>query len=218
LSKFLKQELTGVRNIFLVLGTILPIISSAVYVHAIYARNVRPQRMTRLLMMVITALSFAALAIAHDVPGALLAFTSFLPAILLWVISLKRGIGGSDPLDYICLGLCCIGLVLWLSSGDSFFGLVLSVVADIIACIPSLVKTIKLPHTEIASYYFIDVIAGSLIALVATPTVGGLLYPIYLALINGAFVVAIVWPRGGAATRANANLPVSETTSNAADN
>lgn len=188
------------RNIFLIAGTISPLISSAVYVHAIFARNVRPQRMTRLLMMLISALSFAALAARHDVPGALLAFTSFLPAIVLWVVSLKRGMGGSDPLDYVCLALCCVGSVLWLVSGDSFLGLVLSVIADIVACVPSLVKTIKLPHTEIASYYLIDVIAGGFIALVAVPTLSGLLYPLYLAAINGAFVVAIVWPRDNKAS------------------
>lgn len=203
------------RNIFLILGTILPLISSAVYVHAIFARGVRPQRMTRLLMMVITALSFAALAVAHDVPGALLAFTSFLPAIVLWVVSLKRGMGGSDPLDYICLALCCVGLALWLVSGDSFLGLVLSVVADVVACVPSFIKTIKLPHTEIASYYLIDVIAGGFIALVATPSLNGLLYPVYLAAINGAFVVAIVWARHGSAVAA-AKVP-AETLEGTAD-
>jgi len=210
---FLKQEISGVRSILLVAGTILPLISSAVYMRAIFMQNVRPQRMTRLLLMIIPALSFAALAARHDVPGALLAFASFFPAIVLWIVSFKRGIGGSDSLDYICLILCGVGLALWLVNGDSFLGLVLSVVADIIACIPALVKTIKLPHTEIVSYYLIDTIAGGVIAVVAEPTVYGLLYPLYLAAMNGAFVVAIVWPRHSRQNvQALGNQPANQST------
>ena len=197
------------RNIILIIGTILPLISSAVYVHAIFVKNVRPQRMTRLLMMIISALSFAALAAARDKPGALLALTSFLPAVVLWILSFKRGMGGSDPLDYVCLAFCCIGLVLWLASGDSFFGLVLSVAADLIACVPSLVKTARLPHTENASYYFIDTLAGCVIALVAAPTFSGLLYPLYLAAINGVFVLVIIWPRRTEAPVADNDMPES---------
>jgi hypothetical protein len=208
LSKFLKQEETGVRNVFLVAGTILPLISSIVYIHAILRRNVRPQRMTRLLMMVISALSFAALVISHDMPSSLLAFTSFLPAIVLWVLSIKRGIGGRDRLDFVCFALCCAGLVFWLLSGNSYFGLVLSVIADLVACVPSLVKTARLPHTELISYYFIDTVAGCFIALVAERSVNNLLYPLYLATINGAFAVVILWARRSKAPQASCDIEV----------
>jgi hypothetical protein len=151
--------------------------------------------MTRLLMVVIGTLSFGALWAAGDASGIWLALTSLVQALFIWALSFKRGIGGRDRLDIICLVLCLMGAVLWLVSGQSLLGLILSIVADIIACVPSLLKTVRLPHTESVWFYVLDTIAGGCIVFASAHTQAAMLFPVYIVLANGVFVAVIWWPR-----------------------
>jgi len=98
-------------------------------------------------------------------------------------------------LDMACLALCCVGVVCWVISGQSWAGLIASVVADFVAVIPSLYKTIRLPHTELALFYMLDVVAAICIVLAGPFTWEALFFPLYILVINAVFVVVIQWPR-----------------------
>jgi hypothetical protein len=136
----------------LIIGAGLPLVSTVVYVVSILKGRSKPQRMTRLLLLLIAGISFSALLAAHDRAAVWLALISLLQAMLIWALSLKRGMGGRDPFDLLCLGLCAVGLMLWFVSGESLFGLVMSIVADLVACLPSLRKTVRWPHTESCAF------------------------------------------------------------------
>lgn len=194
------------RNILLILGSLLPLASAGVYMASILRGKSRPHRMTRLLMVMIGALSLGALLAAHDRAGVWLALVSFVQAVAIWMLSFKRGMGGRDRLDFVCFGLCLAGIVLWLASGESLFGLGMSIVADMVACVPSLRKTVRWPHTESLAFYALDTVAGICIMLASVRTPAALLYPAYIVLINGVFVLVIWWPRKSAASRSPASL------------
>src|SRR5688572_19543566 len=102
--------------------------------------------MTRLLLFVITGLATLSLWANGDTSGLWLALTSFIESGIIWMLALKKGIGGQDTLDWICLALCGAGIMFWLAGGNSMAGLIASIVADLVACIPSLHKTARLPH------------------------------------------------------------------------
>jgi hypothetical protein len=146
-------------------------------------------------MVVITALMTLSLWAAGDTSGIWLALVSFLQAIFILVLSFKKGMGGHQFIDYACLGLCMVGIGVWLVSGESWTGLIASVVADCIAIVPSLRKTIRYPHTELMAFYALDAVAGVVILLAGPFTLRAMFFPFYIALINAVFVVAIQWPR-----------------------
>jgi hypothetical protein len=183
------------RTILLVAGSLLAILSAAMYVISILERKSKPQRMTRFLMVVITALMVGPLWVAGDTSGVWLALTSFLQAVLVLVLTFRYGMGGRSRLDMLCVVLCCVGMICWLVSGQSWSGLVASVVADFVAVIPSLHKTVRLPHTELALFYILDVVAGVCILLAGPFTLEAMFFPVYVILINAVFVAAIQWPR-----------------------
>lgn len=183
------------RNVLLVVGALLPVCSSISYIAGILRGEVQPERMTRFLLAVITALSLAALVAQGDTSGVWLGLTSFLQSATIGVLSIWYGMGGKSKLDMVCLGLCGVGLVLWLVSGESLFGLVVSVVADLVACVPSLVKTYALPHTEQALAYVLDALAGACILAAGPYGWQALLLPGYLLLINAVYVAFITQPR-----------------------
>ncbi len=151
--------------------------------------------MTRLLLVVITAVMTGSLWAAHDTSGIWLALLSFVQAIVIWLLSLKRGMGGRDRLDMVCLLLCFIGIGLWQWSNQPLIGLIASIAADIMAALPSLRKTVRLPHTELALFYALDVIAALAIMFAGPLTPMTMLFPAYIASINATYVLVIRWPR-----------------------
>lgn len=183
------------RTVLLIVGSLLPVVATTTYAVSIVRGNTRPQRMTRFLLAVITAIMFASLWISGDTSGVWLALVSFLQAIFILALTFRKGIGGASRLDFVCLALCMAGLGLWLLSDQPWIGLIASIVADLIAIAPSLLKTVRLPHTELAAFYAIDVVAGIAILFAGPFTLQAMLFPVYIACINAVFVAAIVWPR-----------------------
>src|SRR5688572_9227777 len=125
------------RSILLFCSAILPIISSWTYIVAIWKGSVSPQRMTRFLMLIISGLSFGSLLAGDDHSGIWLALASFVQSLAIVMLTFRHGMGGRDRLDMVCLLLCGIGIVLWMTFDESLIGLIASLVADLIACIPS---------------------------------------------------------------------------------
>ncbi len=181
------------RTALLILGSLLPLLASLIYIVSIVRGKSKPQRTTRLLLMLITGLSFITLVAGHDTSGVWLALVSFIQGVVIWVLSLWRGIGNAlNRLDFACLLLCALGVVLWLTSGQSIVGLIASIVADLIACVPSLVKTWRLPHTESLWFFGLDVLAALLIAAAGPYGWQALLFPVYIAAVNATYVLVIV--------------------------
>ena len=184
------------RTALLIIGSLLPIVSSFTYVVSILKGESKPQRMTRFLMVVITALATISLWANGDTSGLWLALTSLLQAVLILVLCWgRRGIGGGSRLDWACLGLCVVGIVLWLAWNQSLLGLLASIAADLVACIPSLHKTVRLPHTESLAFYALDTVAGLCVFLAGPFGWQAALFPLYIVLINAAFVLVIAFGR-----------------------
>jgi hypothetical protein len=177
--------------VLLIIGSLLPIASSFTYIVSILRGKSRPQRMTRLLLVIITALATLSLWANGDSSGVWLALASFLEAVAIWVLSLKRGVGGAGRLDIVCFVLCIVGVAFWLISGHSLVGLFASIVADLIACIPSLHKTIRMPHTESFWFYLLGAVAGLSIVLAGPLTWEAVIFPAYILLIDLSFAVVI---------------------------
>lgn len=181
------------QTILLVAGATLPVISAMVYTWDIIQGKVRPQITTRFLLAVITILSFVSLLAGHDHSGVWLALGSAVESGMLWVLSWWKGIGTIfNPLDMTCLVLCVIGITVWLVSGQSVAGLLASIVADFVACVPSLYKTIRLPHTETATFYALGSVAGVCVLLSTPITFLNALFPLYICLVNALFVGIII--------------------------
>jgi hypothetical protein len=179
------------RNILLAIGSILPLASSGVYVGSIIRGKSKPHRMTRFLLALITGLSFLALYANHDTSGVWLALASFVESGIILVLSFKFGVGGWERLDYICLIICLAGLVVW-----GLTGLLAAIIADCVAIIPALRKTIRQPHTESWLFYALGVLAAAAIMIAGPYGWQSLLYPLYLFVINAVFVF-VIWRGAG---------------------
>jgi hypothetical protein len=101
--------------------------------------------------------------------------------------------GGWGKIDILCLLVAIIGILLWKLTNSPILALYCSILADFAGMVPALIKTYKLPNTEIWQFYLLDVFAAlfSLLAL-STWNVQGFSYPIYIFTINLVMVFLVL--------------------------
>lgn len=184
------------KIIFIVISSLLALISPVIYIRAILNGQAKPHRTTRLVLLLVSVLATISLIAQGDRVAVWLAAISVLQSIFIFILSIKHGMGGWGKMDILCLIIALFGIVLWQTTNQPIIALFASIIADFTGMISALIKTYKFPKTEIWTFFFLDVIAGffSLMA-VKSFTVQQMAYPIYIALINLIMVFLIIRPR-----------------------
>ena len=185
------------RGSLLWFGSLLTLAGGVVYAVSILQGRSRPHRTTRLLIALVTGLAWASLVAGHDRSGVWLAGASFAEAGWILLLSLRRGMGGRAPFDLACTALCLVGAILWIATGRSLVGLLAAIFTDFLAVLPALKKMWHHPRTESWLFYVLGVIAP--LAVLAAGPYGfrAVLFPAYLAAINGACAAVIIGRRAG---------------------
>lgn len=99
-------------------------------------------------------------------------------------------------LDVWCLSLAIAGIIIWIRTKDPLLALLMSIVADILASIPTVVKSYLTPQTESAAAYSLSII--SMIATLLTIRQWNVMswaFPLYILVINLTFVTLILLPK-----------------------
>jgi di/tricarboxylate transporter len=99
-------------------------------------------------------------------------------------------------LDLCCLSLAIAGIILWMTTKDPLLALLMSVVADLFASTPTVVKSYVMPHTESAASYSLSIISMIVTLLTIRQwRVMSWAFPSYILLINLTFVTLILLPK-----------------------
>ena len=99
-------------------------------------------------------------------------------------------------LDKICFVCSLIALGLWLGTSLPVLALILAATADLIAAIPTLVKSWKDPHSETLSNFVIGV-PSSALAIMIAPSFAPehALFPLYFIIFNISIAMIIFFRR-----------------------
>lgn len=184
------------KTLFIIISSLLALISPLIYTNAILKGEAKPHRTTRLVLLLITSLATASLFAQHNRVAIWLAGISTLQSILIFILSIRYGMGGWAKTDLFCLVIALGGIILWQTTNQPFLALYASIAADFIGMIPALIKTYRFPKTEIWAFYLLDVFAGgfSLLAI-KVYTIQEFSFPLYIMLINLAMVLLIIRPK-----------------------
>lgn len=184
------------QNIFLILSSILAFISYLVYIIAIFKKEAKPHRTTRFVLFIITALATASLfaqknQVAIWLTG-IFAFNSF----IIFILSLKYGMGGWEKTDIVCLIIALIGIGLWKFTKSPSLALYASIAADFTGVVPTLIKTYHFPKTEVWTFFAIDAVAAlfNLMAIKNWALVE-FAYPLYIIFTDFTIVLLILRPQ-----------------------
>jgi hypothetical protein len=154
--------------------------------------RVKPARSARLMLALLLCITILQQRDLHS--GWLMAMTvgEIIGSFAILGLAVARGVGGLTIIDRVCYALLAIDVLIWLSTRQTVLALCLSIVADLIAFSPTLIKTWRQPWTETPLFYIFGVIAPPM-SIIASGrfNYSVLLFPLYLMLANVSEVILI---------------------------
>lgn len=152
--------------------------------------------MTRFMYLLMSLLFIGTLFAQGSTDAIYLAAAQGSGTILVFLLSLKYGMGGTTKLDIITFIGFAVSLLVWKITSNPALALILSIVTDSIAFIPTVEKTWRLPQTEEWRFYFSDVLAAGFSLLSLTNLAwGNVAFPLYIFLLNLGGVLLILGRR-----------------------
>ena len=155
--------MTNMKFVLLAFATVLSFVGTTDYVMSIFNGKTKPHRTTRIVLFIVAVVNLiGSIASGAGLGVLLLSVFFFGRSLLLALLSIKRGIGGTSRLDISCAVLAILGIVAWQLSGSGIWALVFAIIADAVAYIPAVMKTRKQPKSEAPLMYWLEGVAATL--------------------------------------------------------
>ncbi len=111
---------------------------------------------------------------------------------IIFLLSLKYGVGGLVKKDMFALAAAALGVVLWWLTREAAIALLIIIFVDTIGTVLTVMKAYQYPASETWSTWLLAGISGLFAALaVGEMNVILLIYPVYICLINISVLTAI---------------------------
>ncbi|MGD6935178.1 MAG: hypothetical protein ACQCN5_13335 [Candidatus Bathyarchaeia archaeon] len=168
--------------------------AAAAYIRFMFKGETMPNRVTWLMWSIAPLIATAA-AISNGVDWAVLPvfMSSFCP-LLIFISSFftRKAYWKLSRLDYLCLALSGLALVLWYITQESNLAIALAIASDAFAAFPTLLKAWGNPQTESVWPYLIGIFSPLTSFAAATVwNFSELAFPVYLTIMNCTLVTAV---------------------------
>lgn len=162
------------------------------YIRDILLLKTKPQRASWLIWTVLGGIAF----FSQIAEGA--SYSLWLPGIntlgiaIVFLLSLKYGVGGLNRRDYIALFISFLGLILWYFSQEAAIALFIAIAVDTVGGILTIHKAYQDPASETMITWIIASVSGFFgVLAVGSWDIILLCYPFYILLVNAAVAIAI---------------------------
>jgi hypothetical protein len=170
------------HNFLLVSSTLVALLAPSAYVVSIIRGTSKPHRTTRFILTFVHSLNFLSILAAQGNLGArIFAGIDFVFALIVFLLSIRRGMGGTSLFDWACLVVAICGVIAWQLTGNAYLGIWLSIAANLVAYLPVFLKTWRFPDTESHWVYTLSILAA-LLGLLAFPISNDSIFQIYIIL------------------------------------
>ena len=181
------------KNLFLILSVAIACISPIIGIRSILKGKFKPQRMTRFLLFLVSLLFIGTLLAQGDRNAIYVILVIGLGNLIIFLLSIKNGMGGTTKFDILVLSMAIVTLTIWKVSNNPVLGLVMSIVANFIAFWPTIIKAWHLPGTEEWRIYAFYVLSSIFTILsISNFTFGKVVSPVYVIFMNGFLTLMIV--------------------------
>jgi len=179
---------------FILIGAVLNLIGSTGYLRDTLRGKNRPNRISWLLWALAPGIAFSA-ELSHGVGlPALMTFMVGFGPLLIFLGSFvnRKSVWKLSRLDIACGVLSVFALVLWQLTGSGTVAILLSVIADGLAAVPTLIKAYRDPDSESWNVFLFGG-TSALITLLALNTwdFAHVAFPLYIFAICAVLVVLI---------------------------
>jgi hypothetical protein len=174
------------------LAGVISVIDGAPYIRDVIGRTTRPHRGTWLIWSVLSILALSSQVAGGATWSIVMVAADALVTSLIFVLSIRRGVGGLSSSDTMVLAIAAVGVAAWAVSSTPIIATMFVVFADTLAVGLMLPKTWRDPASETFALYALASISGVLSAMaVGTLDASLLLFPVYFALAN-AFLATVI--------------------------
>lgn len=135
---------------FVLVGALLNIIGSSTYAWNTFKGKTKPNRVTWFLWALAPLIAFAAQLNKGVGLQVLMTFMVGFGPLLVFTASFlnKKAFWKITRLDIVCGTLSVVALILWAITGEGNIAIALSIAADLLAGVPTLIKSYNEPETE----------------------------------------------------------------------
>lgn len=172
---------------FVIVAIIINVLGSLSYLISTLKGKIKPNKVTFLLFGFAPFITFTAQIKQGVGIQSLLAFTTGFMALMIFIASFlnKKAYWKISTFDIICGGLSILGLILWYITKIGNIAIFFSIFADLLAALPTVVKSYNYPETESAYPWLLISISGMLTLLtIRSWAFASYAFPLYGFLIN----------------------------------
>ena len=144
------------------ISVLLALLAYGLYIRSIVAGSTKPHPFTWFLFVVLDSTVFFAQITSGGGAGAWITGVSAALNVVVFLLAFTRGEQRITRFDWLCLGFGLAGIVLWWLTSQPLAGVVLASLADAIAKIPTIRKSLLRPEEESITIWSFDIIIFSL--------------------------------------------------------
>lgn len=153
------------KETFVVIATIMAVLGNIPYLADVIRKKIRPHPYTWAIWSIVSLVTFFGQVVKGAGIGAIPTGASELFTIIIFLYSIRYGFKDIKKTDNIFLAIALVGLIPWVITKDPTISVITVVSIDLVAFIPTLRKTWKLPKTENPLLYMSNTIRHILILL-----------------------------------------------------
>ncbi len=142
----------NIQTVLVIIASLLAIFGNIPYIKDVWKGKITPHPFTWFLWSIVSLVTFFGAWQKGAGLGAIPIFVSEIFTFIIFLLSLKNASKNSfkdiDKQDFIFLMIALLGLVPWYFTKDPTISVVIVVIIDLIAFVPTLMKTYKNPKSE----------------------------------------------------------------------
>jgi hypothetical protein len=191
-------SLRAMHTAFAIVGSAVNFVACLSYISAILKGEASPNRVTWFLWALVPPIAGAAQLRAGVGFSTLVVLSVGAGPACIVLASFAQRVGSwrLGPFDYACGACSLAALALWAGTGEPATAIVLSILGDFVAALPTLRKAWLAPATENRLAYLISLIGMTLgILSVQEATFAAYAFNAYLVAACGTFVLILYLPR-----------------------
>ena len=140
----------------LFLAIVTNIAAYLIYLYGMFKGSVKPHALTFLSWSIITSINFFVQYYSQVGESSFLLGVNALFCFIIFVYCLIKGEAKYDTIDWVCLLLAIVTIVLYVISKTPLYSVLLSCLIDIFAFVPSFRKSFKKPNEDSALTFFVS--------------------------------------------------------------
>ncbi len=184
------------KNALAIIGAITAILSGLPYMIDVVKGKSKPNIVSWFTWTLLTAVATAAAFAEHAPKAALLTLGSTISTGMVVLLGLKYGTAKLSRFDAFCQGGAIIGLILWLMFNSPAVAIIITMIIDFIAAMPTIRHGWLKPGEETWQTFALSGVAAAFVfASLVTYTFANLAFPIYLFFANSLIVAVIIYRR-----------------------